>query len=422
MTTTIQEPAQTIPVAGVFDVIVVGGGIAGVAAAVAAARRGARTALIEKEYGLGGLATLGNILVYLPLCDGMGRQVIGGIAEELLKLSARDVVAAAPQMTLSPIPDCWQSEASVEDRREKRYVCRFNPASLMLEMEALIVREGVTLFYDTRFCCCIKSNNLLSHVIVENKSGRLALQAGAFVDASGDADLCAAAGEESEALDSNVLCGWNFWTIDGQVKLQVLSNPYDSQCGKGNGARGPFFCGHKGKDVTQHVLASRQLLREKLETLRRENPDKAIYPFQLATIASLRATRRLRSRFSLGEQHVHQWFDDTIALTGDWRKNGPVYALPYRTIHGESTANLFVAGRCISADTTVWDVTRVIPTCAVTGEAAGAAAAISALEHQGDGDAVDIAALQQYLRAQGGLLEPELVTRAQPLALVTQTD
>ena len=80
----ILEPGRDVPVIGEYDVVVVGGGIAGAAAAVAAAREGASTCLIEKANGLGGLATLGLIEVYLPLCDGRGRQVIAGLAETFM--------------------------------------------------------------------------------------------------------------------------------------------------------------------------------------------------------------------------------------------------------------------------------------------------------------------------------------------------
>ncbi|NLG37001.1 MAG: FAD-dependent oxidoreductase, partial [Clostridiales bacterium] len=81
------EEQNRIPVQGSYDVVVVGGGVAGVAAAGAAARSGARTLLIEKSISLGGLATIGLINIYLPLCDGMGHKVTTGIAEELLLLS-----------------------------------------------------------------------------------------------------------------------------------------------------------------------------------------------------------------------------------------------------------------------------------------------------------------------------------------------
>mgnify|MGYP004481321329 FL=1 len=83
----ITEPTRKIPVTGEYDVAVCGGGVAGIAAALSAARGGAKTLLIEKQFALGGLATLGLVTIYLPLCDGNGRQVSFGLAEELMLLS-----------------------------------------------------------------------------------------------------------------------------------------------------------------------------------------------------------------------------------------------------------------------------------------------------------------------------------------------
>ena len=80
----IQRPERSVPVWEAYDVAVVGGGVAGVAAALAAARSGAKVCLIEKYAGLGGLATMGHVIIYLALCDGRGRQISFGIAEELL--------------------------------------------------------------------------------------------------------------------------------------------------------------------------------------------------------------------------------------------------------------------------------------------------------------------------------------------------
>jgi 2-polyprenyl-6-methoxyphenol hydroxylase-like FAD-dependent oxidoreductase len=210
-TKTITEPSRKIPVEASYDVAVVGGGIAGVAAALAAAREGVEVVLLERTFGLGGLATLGNVIMYLPLCDGMGRQVMAGIAEELLHLSVYDVRRANRDARFLPVPDCWKGgdEEQAEARQKKRLMAAFNPASFQIEMEVLLEKEGVALMYDTRVCQVQTKADQVSHLIVENKSGRLGLEVGAVIDASGDADVCAVAGCPVEVFDSNVLAAWH---------------------------------------------------------------------------------------------------------------------------------------------------------------------------------------------------------------------
>ena len=107
-----------IKVCGAYDVVVIGGGVAGVAAAIASARRGARTLLIEKSVMLGGLATLGYITIYLPLCDGCGRRLIGGISEELLWLSIRN--------SYDNLPSKWRSRPAYAESEGGRYRTSFN--------------------------------------------------------------------------------------------------------------------------------------------------------------------------------------------------------------------------------------------------------------------------------------------------------
>jgi hypothetical protein len=92
-------------------------------------------------------------------------------------------------------------------------------------------------------------------------------------------------------------------------------------------------------------------------------------------------------------------------LTGDWRKRGPVYAFPLRSLAGVANDNLLAAGRCMSADTTAWDVTRALPGCAVTGEAAGTAAAMLAEQAEPSLDALSVPELQRQLRRQSAILE-----------------
>lgn len=405
--TSIREPARSLPVTGAFDVIVAGGGIAGVAAAVAAARSGATVCLLERTFGLGGLATLGNVIGWLPLCDGRGRQVSGGLAEEMLKLSVADLRKDRPQARFIGIPPAWLPGGNLEGRQKHRYQTQFNPDSYLLALEAWVLQAGVKILYDTRVCAVRSARRRLTHLIVENKSGRSAIACGAVIDATGDADVCHLAGEPTESIDTNVLAGWYYYLRDEGLRLEMLSNRYDPLAGLKNAVE-PFFRGDDAESVTAQMVQTREKLRERLAHLRALHSESDIQVFGLPTIPCFRMTRRLVGDFSVGARHMHEYFDDTVGLTGDWRKAGPVYAIPYRALLAPGHINLLSAGRCMSADTTAWDVTRAIPGCAVTGEAAGTAAALAVRQSGADAAGLPLAALRQRLAAQGVLLDPEL--------------
>ncbi len=413
-TQTIREPERLIPVDASCDVVVAGGGIAGVAAALAAARQGVSVILIERQFGLGGLATLGNVTMYLPLCDGYGRQVMGGIAEELLRLSVIELKAPVQQSGFLPVPDCWKGGGEPGQRNNSRFLTGFNPYAFQMELEVVLEKAGVQVMYDTRVCQVQRDGKAITHLIVENKSGRLAIAARQFIDATGDADVCHLAGCATEVYESNVHAGWYFEIYNGELRLVKFSRPYDKEH-RGRGVEGPFFSGTDHRDVTRQVLETRRLLREKLEEKRAKNPDDTIYPFGLPSIPCFRVTRCLKNEFAIGEQHRHVWLDDAVGLTGDWRRRGPVYPIPLRALHADTCPNLFAAGRCISADETVVDVTRAIGTCAVSGEACGTAAAILVKDRIDDG-AVPLEKLQQTIIRNGGIIDPELIKPAVPEA------
>ena len=171
------------PVQFEMEVAVAGGGIAGIAAALAAARHGKKVILIEKQCILGGLATAGLIAVYLPLCDGMGHQVSFGIAEELLKLSVQEGRKIK-------YPEAWFKNSSVEEKKKERYEVQFNPQMFALLLEELLLSYDVKILYDTKICGVHVENNKIQALIIENKSGRSAVAAENFVDATGDEDIC----------------------------------------------------------------------------------------------------------------------------------------------------------------------------------------------------------------------------------------
>lgn len=409
--THIEDPARQIPVRGEYDVVVVGAGIAGVAAAVAAARLSARVCIIERYCAVGGLATLGNVAMWLPICDGRGRQVIAGLGEELMKLSVADLPTDYPAARFRRIPRCWEAGGDFSERTAERYSADFNPAAYMLALEELLVESGVKIHYDTRFCDLRKEGTRITHAIVENKSGRSAVAGATFIDGTGDADVCVAAGEETLSLASNVLAGWFYTLASGELKLHQLSKAY-SRNADTEDAQGPFFRGDDAEQVTEHILQTRALVRARLADLRAGQPGQDPQVLMPAMLACFRMTRRLVADFTLAEGHMHQWFDDTIGLTGDWRRPGPVYAIPFRCLRAKQNSNLLVAGRCISVDNTAWDALRVIPPCVVTGEAAGTAAALAAKHTHGNIHMLDVGLLKGQLERQGVLLSPDLVTMA----------
>ncbi|MFN2109744.1 MAG: FAD-dependent oxidoreductase, partial [Anaerolineae bacterium] len=140
-----------------FDVLVVGAGVAGVAAALECARAGLHTALVEKTALVGGLATTGLVNIYLPLCDGLGHQVTYGIAEELLHLS----IKYGP----GDVPDGWREGRG-------RYLTTFSPASFVLALDETLEDAGVDLWLDTLFCRPVVDGERIVGLEVENKSGR----------------------------------------------------------------------------------------------------------------------------------------------------------------------------------------------------------------------------------------------------------
>lgn len=413
--TAIREPARELPLAASYDVIVAGGGIAGVAAALAAARNGARTAVLERCFGLGGLATLGNVVIYEPLCDGRGRQVIGGLGEELLLRSVADLRTTRKEIQFRPAPACWRPDGDPAARTRERYEAAFNPFGFQIEMEALLADAGVDIWYDTRVCAVVQHGPRITHLVIENKDGRGAMACAAVVDASGDADVCHLAGEPTETLETNVLAGWHYLLEDGALRIQAMTKPFPDDA-SARGAEGPLLSGVRARDVTRHVLETHAWIRQRVAARRAKDPAADVHAFALPALPNFRMTRRLSSSFTLLAAHAHQWFDDAIGLTGDWRRSGPVWALPYRCIRAEANRNLLAAGRCISSAGRAWDMSRVISTCAVTGEAAGTAAAMAARGHDGDCHALPVARLQERLRQQRAIIDPALV---EPLSAAT---
>jgi len=389
----ITEPSKNIPVIGKADVVIVGSGMAGSAAAIAAARNGASVCLIEKENCPGGLATLGMVWIYLPLCDGYGHKLIGGLSEELLKVS----IKYGP----GKIPSIWIKSPDINEGTKKRYMAKFNPASFIISMEELILENNIEILYDSRFCDVVKDNDKITAVIIENKSGRCAVKCRTIVDATGDGDVCHRSGEDTISLDDNRLASWFYAYENKKIKRYAQAIFLYSKIGPDERT----FSGDDYRDVTDFSILGRKMILKKITEMKKK--DKSVYPVIMPTIPGLRMTRRLAGKHTLCGKDERKFFSDTIGMTGDWRKAGPIYCIPYRSLAAVKTKNLITAGRCISASDDGWDVTRVIGVCALTGEAAGTAAALSVKEGI-DLNRMDVGALQDKLREQNGVIDKSL--------------
>jgi len=344
-----------------YDVVIAGGGVAGVAAALAASRNNLKVALVEKTVFWGGLATSGMILIYLPLCDGNGTQVTYGISEELLKASI--------QYGPGKIPAGWTTGKNLAE--EARYRVIFSPASLVLAVDELLQAAGVDIWLDTQIIDVKKDGDKIASVYVANKSGIGELSAKTFVDATGDADLAWFAGAECPT-GNNAIAFWSILYDKGNINLgeNVALNVWG--CSNDPETYGP---GINGKMVSNFIMEGRGKCLDRLKAAyakgrtREDN-----YPLVIPAMAQFRHTRRINGEFTLNDNMQWQEFEDSIGVVADWRVSGKVWEIPYRSLITKDIPNLIAAGRCISSAGDAWEITRVIPTAALTGEAAGLAA------------------------------------------------
>lgn len=380
------------------DVLVCGGGFAGISAALSSARQGKKTILLEREYILGGLGTAGLVTIYLPLCDGMGRQVSFGIAEELLRLSVS--MGAEAQY-----PENWLDSEDKAHRTEKdkRFEVRYNPNLFAILAEQLLLKEDVKILYGTYAVAVDKTEDKINAVITESKSGRRAIKAASVVDATGDCDIAFLAGAPTDTFkQGNILAAWYYFLDNSGYKLNSLGAadiPDDQKNGE-NGVETLIsrrFTGLDAEEISQMVQLSHKAVLEDVKNRRDRGSD--LVPTCIATIPQIRMTRKLIGEYVLHDTEEHKYFEDSIGMVSDWRKRGPVYEVPFKTLYSNKIKNLILAGRCTSVTDSMWDIMRVIPCCAVTGQAAGTAAAMT-----DDFTELDIKKLQETLEADGVVL------------------
>ena len=434
------EFTRRIPIRHEVDVFVAGGGPAGIAAGISAARQGAEVFIAEAQACFGGSGTSGMVPNILWFSDGVN-QVAGGIGEEIRHR-------------------LWEM-GGVSDSRElpsKSLTVKTEVFKRLLD--EMVSEAGARFAFMTSFLDVEKQNDRITAAVCAGKSGLYGIKAQTYVDCTGDGDLSFrsgasfAKGDEEGRLQPGTLCSiwaqidWEAFRSegvhmrdriakafeDGVFTYEDRQNPGIKKTGNtwGTANMGQTFevDGTDERSLTEALVWARKLLTEYDAYLK--GYYKGFDDMDLVatgSILGIRETRRIIGEYELtiDDMQGKVIFDDEIGRYGcpvdlhptapipamqkkhikegkaTRLKKGETYGIPYRTLTPAGLENLLVAGRCISTDRQMQGSVRLIPCCFITGQAAGIAAALAASKGCDVRD-IDVKQLQKNIKAAGGFL------------------
>lgn len=443
----IDEPSRQIPVRGVFDVVVIGGGPAGLAAASSAARHGAQTLLVESYGFLGGMGTAGGVTNFAGLYgrhQGEMRQVVRGVVDELL-----DRIDALGG--LNQPQDGMQGRIRVRSYDTSAYKCA---------ADQLMLAHGVHLLFHARACAVVMDNHRIQALIIEGKSGREAIVANAFIDCTGDADVAAFAQVPYEVGDGqggglfpttmfrvggvnpqaamaaigdfqgiNQLMEevakaypgrYEFPRSGAIIRPQIDPTEWRVNVTQIKNADGEALNAVDATQLSAGEVEGRRQVVEFFRFLHEQVPGfEQARIIEIAPQLGVRQTRRIQGLYALTGADIlnSAHFRDSIGINAwpmELHNKGEVSwgfpldqdraynELPWRMLVPEQIENLLVAGRCASMTHEGQSAARASGACFAMGQAAGTAAA-----HLGSGTVqeVDITKLQGWLQGDGALLQ-----------------
>ena len=435
----VSEPARTTPVYGSCDVLVIGGGPAGTAAAVAAGRLGADVVLVERYNHLGGLSTGGLVSWIDRMTDWEGNLVVAGIGAELID-------RCGPEATLGPEPDLWGSTDPVQAaywrvrtaalRDMVHWSPTVDPEVLKLVSHDIVREANVHTLMHCWVVAAITDGDRIEGIVFESKQGRYTLTAPVVIDCTGDGDVFAQAGAEfdddfdGESAHARLNTSFRFGNVDMRryldfrmlrhdefnevmrraseqgIKLLAHPTPYDSVAL----FLTPKMAGYSALDVadlTAVEFVSRDVARAGLHFFREHVPGfERAWILDTASQVGTRHARRLAGSERITIEHwlADGRYPDSIGLCPGMTPTFPTLEIPYRSLVPSRLDGLLAAGRNLSADTRSHAALREIPECWAMGEAAGVAG-VHAIDDSVAVRDVDSGRLRAQLARQGAVVD-----------------
>jgi hypothetical protein len=406
---TFHEPARDVSVVRQADVVVVGGGPGGMIAALAAARTGARTLLIEQLGFLGGMATAGLMTSFNGFRNEHKPdhvQTVRGIAQELID-RLRQAGGACACTAHGHFGELQPGQAP--------YAVSFDPEVLKRIILEMLAEAKVELMLHTTFAAAPTRDRKVQAAIVENKSGRQAVIGGVYIDGTGDGDLCARAGARYELAARE---GQRLMPMALMYRVVGLPKPGRNErrlwvngITTRWGPKADAVYGSDADDFTRAEVEVRRAIEADMAKLRAEYPDATLV--ETAAVVGVRETRRVVGLYTITEEDCLSGrpFDDSVAVSSN-----PVpgyygqrrffdhlgFEIPYRSLVPADLDNVLLCGRCISACQPAFQSARSMAPAMAISQAAGTAGAMCASGGVRPAE-LDITALQARLERDGAL-------------------